>query len=141
MNALNSVAALAIAFAAYSVASAAEHAQVHESVAPQFSHAIPNVQGKTFTSAIVTFPPGAKAAPHRHGDAFVYAYVLSGAVRSQLDGAPARIYRTGEDWFEPPGAHHVLTENVSGSASAKLLVVFVADAGVPLKVPDPVMPK
>jgi hypothetical protein len=30
--------------------------------------------GKTFTSAIVTFPPATRAVPHRRGDASVYAY-------------------------------------------------------------------
>jgi len=47
-----------------------------EALTPLLQQALPNVQGKTFTSAIVDFPPGARAAPHRHGEAFVYAYVL-----------------------------------------------------------------
>jgi hypothetical protein len=29
--------------------------------------------GKTFTSAIVDFPPNARAASHRHDETFVYA--------------------------------------------------------------------
>src|SRR5262245_37555419 len=53
-----------------------------ETLTPLLQQALPNVQGKTFTSAIVDFPPGARAAPHRHGEAFVYAYVLEGTVRS-----------------------------------------------------------
>ena len=28
------------------------------------------------------FPPAARAVPHRHGDAFVYASVLEGGLRS-----------------------------------------------------------
>jgi quercetin dioxygenase-like cupin family protein len=108
-----------------------------ESLTPLFSEALPNVAGKTFTSAIVTFPPGARAVPHRHGDAFVYAYVLSGDVRSQLEGAPAQVYHQGQSWSEPPGAHHVATENTSGTDEAKLLVVFVATTGSQLKVEDP----
>ena len=68
-----------------------------ETVAPQFQHAMPNIAGKTFTSAVVNFPPGARAAAHRHGNAFVYAYVLSGSVRSQVDEGPAKTYRAGED--------------------------------------------
>jgi quercetin dioxygenase-like cupin family protein len=95
------------------------------------------VPGKTFTSAIVTFPPAARAVPHRHGDAFVYAYVLEGAVSSQLEGQPARVYHQGENWSEPPGAHHLATENTSSTAPAKLLVVFIAPTGAQLKVDDP----
>jgi quercetin dioxygenase-like cupin family protein len=108
----------------------------HETVTPQFSKAISNIPGKTLTSAVVTFPPGVKALPHRHGDAFVYAYVLSGTIRSQLDDAPAKVYRAGEDWFEAPGAHHKLTENVSNTEPAKLLAIFVADSGTSLKTLD-----
>jgi quercetin dioxygenase-like cupin family protein len=107
-----------------------------ESLAPRMQMPLPGTPGKSFTSAIVTFPPGAKAAPHRHGEAFVYAYVLSGSVRSQLDDQPAKIYRTGEDWTEQPGARHKLTENVSKTAPARLLVVFVAPTGAALKTPE-----
>ena len=78
-------------------------------------------------------PPGAKAVPHRHGGAFVYAYVLSGSVRSQLDDGPAKVYRAGEDWYEAPGALHKLTENTSKTLPARLLVVFIAPTGSALK--------
>ncbi|KUI27896.1 cupin domain-containing protein [Mycobacterium sp. GA-2829] len=108
-----------------------------ETVTPLFTEALPNVAGKTFTSAVVTFPPAARAVAHRHGDAFVYAYVLEGAVSSQLEGAPAQVYHQGRSWSEPPGAHHVATENTSPTDEAKLLVVFVATDGEPLKVDDP----
>ena len=53
----------------------------------------PNVKGKTFTSATWTSPPAARSVPHRHGNAFVYAYVLEGTVRSQLGGEQAHTYR------------------------------------------------
>ncbi|WP_432850544.1 cupin domain-containing protein [Amycolatopsis sp. CA-161197] len=108
-----------------------------ETLTPLLQQALPNVQGKTLTSVIVTLPPGARAAPHRHGDAFVYAYVLDGTVRSQLEGQPVSTYRQGQNWIEQPGAHHVLTENTSSTERARLLVVFVADPGAQLKIDDP----
>ena len=108
-----------------------------ETLTPLLQQALPNVQGKTFTSAIVDFPPGARAAPHRHGEAFVYAYVLEGTVRSQLDDEPISTYHQGENWVEQPGAHHVLTENTSQTERARLLVVFVSNTGDSLKVDDP----
>ena len=116
------------------VAAASEPRQ--EAVSPQFAHAIPNIAGKSLTSVVVSFTPGAKATPHRHGDAFVYAYVLSGAVRSQINDEPAKVYQMGQDWYEPPGSHHLVTENVSTTESAKLLVIFVANTGDALKIPD-----
>jgi len=107
-----------------------------ETLSPLLQQALPDVPGKTFTSAIVTLPPGARAAPHRHGSAFVYAYVLDGTVRSQVDDKPVGTFRAGENWTEQPGAHHVLTENTSTTERARLLVVFVADTGAALKVDD-----
>jgi quercetin dioxygenase-like cupin family protein len=108
-----------------------------ETLTPLLSQALPNVPGKTFTSAVVDFPPGARALPHRHGQAFVFAYVLEGSVRSEVDDKPVTTFQAGQSWTEPPGAHHVLTENTSSSDKAKLLVVFVADTGAELKVDDP----
>ncbi|TMR20187.1 cupin domain-containing protein [Nonomuraea turkmeniaca] len=107
-----------------------------ETLSPLLEQALPNVKGKTFTSAIADFPPAARAVPHRHGKAFVYAYVLEGTVRSQLSGEPVRTYRRGENWVEPPGAHHVLTENTSRTKPAKLLVIFISDTGDKIKVDD-----
>ena len=108
-----------------------------ETLKPLLQQALPNVKGKTFTSAIVDFPPNARAMPHRHGQAFVYAYVLEGTVRSKLDGKPVGTYHQGENWVEQPGAHHVLTENTSRTKRAKLLVIFVSNTGDKLKVDDP----
>jgi quercetin dioxygenase-like cupin family protein len=109
----------------------------YETLKPLLQQALPNVKGKTFTSAIVDFPPNARAMPHRHGQAFVYAYVLEGTVRSQLDDEPISTYQPGENWVEQPGAHHVLTENTSQTERARLLVVFVSNTGDNLKVDDP----
>ncbi|MGW5363397.1 cupin domain-containing protein [Actinopolymorpha pittospori] len=107
-----------------------------ETLTPLLQQNLPDVKGKTFTSAVVNFPPNARAKPHRHGEAFVYAYVLQGSVRSELAGKPVTAYHQGQNWVEPPGAHHVLTENTSRTKPAKLLVVFVSDTGAKLKVDD-----
>ena len=107
-----------------------------EEIRPVFQHELPDSAGKSLTVVEVDFSPGTKADPHRHGQAFVYAYVLSGTIRSQLAGEPARTYRTGQSWFEPPGARHLLTENPSRTVPARLLVAFFANTGEPLKIPD-----
>jgi quercetin dioxygenase-like cupin family protein len=54
--------------------------------------------------------------------------VLSGSIRSQVDDAPAKVYQTGESFFELPGAHHRISENASDREPASLLAVFVVDA-------------
>ena len=103
---------------------------------PLLKQPLPSVKGKTFTAEIVYFPPNARAAPHRHGSAFVYAYVLEGTVRSQLAGEPVRTYHQGQNWVEAPGAHHLLTENTSRTRPAKLLVIFISNPGAKLKIND-----
>ena len=108
-----------------------------ETLVPLLQQAIPTLPGKTLTAISVVFPPGAASVPHRHGNAFLYAYVLEGAVRSQIEGQPAHVYSIGESWTEKPGDHHVLTENASSTQTARLLVVFVADTGAALKSDDP----
>jgi len=107
-----------------------------ETVSPLVKQPLPNVKGKTFTSEIVYFPPNARAAPHRHGSAFVYAYVLEGTVRSQLAGEPVRTYHQGQNWVERPGAHHLIAENTSGAKPAELLVIFISNTGAKLKIND-----
>ena len=107
-----------------------------EQIKPVFQHELPSAAGKTMTVVEVHFEGGAKADAHRHGQAFVYAYVLSGSVRSELAGEPVQTYSAGQGWFEPPGARDVLTENVSRTTPARLLVVFIANPGEPLKTPD-----
>ncbi len=103
-----------------------------------FEHPLPNVPGKTLTAVVVEYPPGAASQPHRHAPSgFIFAYVLSGRIRSQVEGGPARVYQAGESWYENPGDHHVVSENASDSEAARLLAVFVADDGETLTTPDP----
>ena len=107
-----------------------------ETIKLVFGHQIPDGNDRSMTVVEVDFAPGTKSEPHRHGEAFVYAYVLSGSVRSQLAGGPVLTYRAGQGWFEPPGARHLLTQNASRTLRARLLVVFVAPTNEPLKTPD-----
>ena len=104
-------------------------AQNVEQVKPVFEHGLPNVNGKRMVAVVVTYPPGAKSPAHHHArSAFIYAYVLSGTIRSQVDDAPPRIYQVGEGFFEMPGSHHRISENASDRAPASLLAVFVVDS-------------
>ena len=66
--------------------------------------------------------------PHTHAkSAFIYAYVISGAIESKVNDGETRIYRAGESWSEPPGAIHSISRNASKTEPAKLLAVFVLD--------------
>jgi quercetin dioxygenase-like cupin family protein len=97
-----------------------------------------NVPGKSLEAVTVSYPPGAESGAHHHAkSAFIMAYVISGAIRSQVEGEPARVYHAGETWSEAPGAHHTISENASATESAELLAVFLIDTGDgPLTTPD-----
>ena len=106
---------------------------------PLLSAPLTQAPGKQLVALTVTFAPGQQSRPHHHeADAFVY--MLSGRVRSQVDRGPAREYGPGESWFEPAGAHHVGTANVSSTEPATFLVVFVARPDARLTVPDQPVP-
>src|SRR4051812_31450906 len=95
---------------------AAQAQQKGARVTPVSSQKKPNVPGKTMTVVTVEFEPGAKSAPHRHpASGMVFAYVITGAVRTQVEGEPVKVVRAGESWSEPPNAHHVVSENASAS--------------------------
>ena len=103
-----------------------------------FEQVMPNVPGKSLTAVVVDFPLGAASPPHHHAaSGFIFAYVLSGSVRSQLEGGPVEVYRTGESWWEPPAAHHIVSANASSTEPARLLAVIVADTGAQLTTYDP----
>jgi quercetin dioxygenase-like cupin family protein len=87
-------------------------------------------RGKSMQAVTVSYPPGGASAAHHHArSAFIMAYVMSGAIRNQVEGEPARVYRAGETWSENPGAHHIISENASATEPAELLAVFLVDTG------------
>lgn len=99
-----------------------------ETVTPHFEHAIPNIPGKTLAAVIVDYAPGGASPSHIHAkSAFVFAYVVSGAIESQVNDGPTRVYRTGESFYETPGSSHPVSRNASKTEPAKLLAVFVVD--------------
>ena len=114
------------------------HAQNPEQVKVAFEHVIPNIEGKSIIAVVVTYPPGGKSPAHYHArSAFIYAHVLSGAIRSQVGDEPAKVYQVGEGFYEVPGSHHRVSENASDSDPASLLAVFVVDSkDSPLTTPD-----
>jgi quercetin dioxygenase-like cupin family protein len=117
-----------VAACASLVLTAVGPAAERETVAKTFDAAIPNIPGKSLIAVQVDYPPGAASPSHTHAkSAFVYAFVISGAIESKVDDGPTRIYRAGESWSENPGAIHAISCNASKTEPAKLLAVFVLD--------------
>ena len=108
-----------------------------ETVKTVFERAIPNIEGKSLIALEVSYPPGGKLPPHFHAkSAFIYAHVLSGAIRSQVDDESAKVYRVGEGFYENPGSHHRVSENASASEPASLLAVIIVDPTDTLTIPE-----
>jgi len=106
-----------------------------ERVRQLFAGKLANVPGHTLTAEVVDYPPGGKSSVHHHAGS-VFAYVLTGRIRSQNSATgAARIYQAGEAFFEPPGSDHLVSENASASEPASLLAIHVAKDGAVLTKP------
>jgi quercetin dioxygenase-like cupin family protein len=119
-----------IAAASLALLGAALPAAAHgpETVTPLFKRELPNVPGKALIAVEVSYPPGAASPSHTHPkSAFIYAYVLSGEIVSAVGDEQPRVYKTGDSWYEAPGARHTVSRNASKDKPAKLLAVFVSD--------------
>ena len=76
----------------------------------------------------------AQAATHPAAyakSAFIYAIVLEGAIRSQVNDGPVTTYQAGQSFSELPGDRHNVSANASKTKPAKLLAVFVVDTTRP----------
>jgi quercetin dioxygenase-like cupin family protein len=72
--------------------------------------------------------PGQQTKAHRH-PGFVLGYVMEGELRFQIAGQPERVLRTGETFYEPPGATHLLAVTASPDRPARFLAIVIADSG------------
>jgi quercetin dioxygenase-like cupin family protein len=107
----------------------AEEAQSKDAkVTLVYQHELPNVPGKSIKGVLVEYGPGGYSPGHTHPkSAFIYATVLEGAIRSQVNDGPVTTYKAGESFSELPGDRHSVSANASETERAKLLAVFVVD--------------
>src|SRR5690349_910858 len=93
-----------------------------------YQHELPNVPGKSVKGVLVEYGPGGYSPGHMHPkSAFIYATVLEGAIRSQVNDGPVTVYKAGQNFSELPGDRHSVSANASQTKPAKLLAVFVVD--------------
>ena len=130
-KAVISLLATAAALVAFGSASAHEAHESHGTAAKVsvvYKHELPNVPGKSMKGVLVEYGPGGSSPAHTHpNSAFIYATVLEGAVRSQVNDGPITVYKAGENFSENPGDRHGVSANASKTKRARLLAVFVVD--------------
>jgi quercetin dioxygenase-like cupin family protein len=87
-----------------------------------------NPNGNRSKGVVVEYGPGGYSPGHTHAkSAFIYATVLEGAIRSQVNDGPVTTYGVGQSFSELPGDRHSVSANASETKPAKLLAVFVVD--------------
>jgi quercetin dioxygenase-like cupin family protein len=100
------------------------------------SRSLPAMKGGNLKITVleVTYAPAAASQAHSH-PCPVVAYVVSGAIRSQVQGEPEAVYGVGESFFEPANGVHVISAKASRTAPAKFLAYFLCDHETKLSVP------
>lgn len=109
-------------------------ALAEDTVSVLMKQRLADMTGKEATVLTVEYAPGAASDPHVHPGS-VFAYVLEGAVVSQLEGGEPITYTRGQSWYESPKKPHVVSKNASKTEPAKLLVFLLSGEGESLKVP------
>jgi quercetin dioxygenase-like cupin family protein len=130
--------ALAAGFALLTEAAASAQTQKGADTNAVFVHDLPNLTMDDWqvTVSHVPYPPGRVGQTHHHAG-FVLAYVLEGSVVTKISGQPERTYKTGEMFYEAPGATHEVSKNASSTEPAKLLALIFAKKGATLTIPGP----
>ena len=100
------------------------------------SRSLPVMKGDKLRITVleVAYAPGEASPAHSH-PCPVVAYVVSGAIRSQVKGEPEAVYRAGESFFEPANGVHLISANASKTERAKFVAYFLCDHETKLSVP------
>ncbi|MBB4189666.1 cupin domain-containing protein [Sinorhizobium terangae] len=130
--------AAAFSFALITAAPALADEPYNAKITTVFDQKLPHVPGKSMRGVLVEYGPGGHNPSHTHAkSAFIYATVIEGRIKSQVNGGEVKIYNTGENWVESPGDHHQVSANASDTKDAKILAVFVVDTDeTELTIPD-----
>src|SRR5882672_10801803 len=96
------------------MAAAPAHHASGNKVTLVYDHVLPNVPGKGIRGVLVEYAPGGTSPTHTHPrSAFIYATVLEGAIRSQVNDGPVTMYRAGESFSELPGDRHAVAKTLA----------------------------
>src|ERR1700742_3798692 len=118
----------ALMIASVAAGSAQQAADSKSKATLVYDQPLPNVPGKSMKGVLVEYAPGGTSPAHTHPkSAFIYATVLEGEIRSQVNDGPVTTYKAGESFSENPGDPHAVSENASKTKPARLLAVFVVD--------------
>ena len=132
----------ALFWTAYSYSHAqqkSKQAEKHDRARVSLTMPLPRLDGDHLRATLVEvyYGPGEASPPHSHPCAVV-GYVVEGAIRTQVQGEPLRVYRAGDSFFEGPNGVHAISANASATEPAKFVAYFVCDHEGPLSSDVPV---
>jgi len=107
---------------------------------PLLTQALPDLPGREVRITLLDRPPGNASLPHRHPGHHTFGYVVEGSYELGVNGAPTRMLKAGDTFYEPPGALHSVSRNASPDKQLKIVVFMVADAKSPSTVNEPAAP-
>ena len=110
---------------------------------PLLTAPLADAPGKNLVVVELNFAPNPNppsTAEHHgrghHHPGSVFVYVTQGTVRLGVEGQPVQVVNTGGMFFEPVGAHHIVSENASATEPARAIAVMVVPEGAPLTTLD-----
>jgi quercetin dioxygenase-like cupin family protein len=95
------------------------------------TQALADVPGREVRITLLDLMPGHASPPHRHPNHHVFGFIVDGTYEWKIDDGPAKTFKPGQAFYEPPGVLHAVSRNASADARAKLVVFMVADAKQP----------
>jgi quercetin dioxygenase-like cupin family protein len=102
---------------------------------PLMAEDLADFPGKEGVVLAVEYAPGASEPAHRH-NAYVFVYVVEGAVVMQVQGRKEVTLSVGQTFYEAPGDVHVVGRNASKTNPAKFIAFFIKNKGAPTHLPD-----
>jgi quercetin dioxygenase-like cupin family protein len=100
------------------------------------SQPLSDLPGREVRVSLIERPPGFASPAHRHPGHHTFGYVIEGTYEFAIDRQAPRLLKTGDTFYEPPGAIHSTSRNPSTDQRVKLLVFMVADQKNPSTVPE-----
>ena len=89
----------AVVAACVAVATPAAAQSRGDVISPILGHATPNIPGKSLVAVVVDYAPGGASPAHTHPkSAFIYGFVVSDAIESQVNDGLRRFYHAGESF-------------------------------------------
>ena len=99
---------------------------------------LPPVNGNRLRATLVevNYRPGESSPVHSHSCP-VMVYVVSGAIRTQVQGGPEMVVKAGGTFYEAPNGVHLVSGNASSTEPARMIAWFVCDHDGPLSTDRP----